>query len=368
MAAATRPGPAEARVPCPLCGGLIHPIAGRCKHCKGDLREYRSTRPAAGATLPALSQPSSASHGTAHGTAHGSSAGSSTGSLNGHVNGTGHGTGHINGHGPATNGYQPQPPQQSRAQAAAALSLPVIPRLGPGAGPIEAVQILPPRPTGPHAAPAPRAAWPSWPVIVIILAVIAIVAAVVLMLFPPGGAAAQDEGTNHSLQPAPDRMNTDPAPATPRQPPSAAPDPWSRGGSGSAPTKPPSAQATPDDPDIDDPDVDDALASRDPFSRRGGGAGGLGLGGGLASPRVGMLYSIIKHACTRLSSCGATTPQTKMLCDVYTRVPAVTPSCSAATRCLRSIDDLSCDALGTDASALWQLKDKLDDCSDAMSC
>ena len=56
MAAAKAPGPADARIPCPLCGGLIHPIAGRCKHCKGDISTTRSSRPAATA-LPAL-QPS----------------------------------------------------------------------------------------------------------------------------------------------------------------------------------------------------------------------------------------------------------------------------------------------------------------------
>jgi hypothetical protein len=357
MAAATRPGPADARVPCPLCGGLIHPIAGRCKHCKGDLREYRSTRPAAGATLPALNLPSPATNGT--------------GANHGHAGPAGALNGHGNGHGAATNGYhapraQQQQQQQSLAEAfAAAAPIPLPARPGPA----EAVPILPPRPTGNYAAPAPRASWKSWPVIVIILAVIAIVAAVVLMLFPPGGSAAKDEGTNHSLQPAPDRMDTNPAPATPRQPPSTDPDPWSRGGGGgTAPTKPPSAQAAPDDPDIDDPDVDDALTSRDPFSRRGGGAGGIGGLGGFASPRAGMLYSIIKHACTRLASCNVTSPQTRALCDVYARVPATTPSCAAATRCLRSIDDLSCDALGNDASALWQLKDKLDECADAMSC
>ncbi|HEY1553535.1 MAG TPA: hypothetical protein VGF94_01815 [Kofleriaceae bacterium] len=36
------PRTADARVPCPLCGGLIHPIAGRCKHCKQDLTELRA--------------------------------------------------------------------------------------------------------------------------------------------------------------------------------------------------------------------------------------------------------------------------------------------------------------------------------------
>jgi len=28
-------------VPCPACGGPIHPIAGRCKHCKADLVAHR---------------------------------------------------------------------------------------------------------------------------------------------------------------------------------------------------------------------------------------------------------------------------------------------------------------------------------------
>src|SRR5438045_2510286 len=60
MAAAARPGPPDprdardGRVPCPLCGGLIHPIAGKCKHCKADLTAYRSAPPAASAPLPAL--------------------------------------------------------------------------------------------------------------------------------------------------------------------------------------------------------------------------------------------------------------------------------------------------------------------------
>lgn len=49
-----QPGVAEARVPCPLCGGLIHPVAGRCKHCKQDLAATRAGRPAAAVPLPAL--------------------------------------------------------------------------------------------------------------------------------------------------------------------------------------------------------------------------------------------------------------------------------------------------------------------------
>jgi len=44
----------DGRVPCPLCGGLIHPVAGRCKHCKEDLSQFRAGRPQAAAVLPAL--------------------------------------------------------------------------------------------------------------------------------------------------------------------------------------------------------------------------------------------------------------------------------------------------------------------------
>jgi peptidyl-prolyl cis-trans isomerase A (cyclophilin A) len=46
--------PPDARISCPLCGGAVHPIAGRCKHCKGDLAALRTGRPTAVATLPSL--------------------------------------------------------------------------------------------------------------------------------------------------------------------------------------------------------------------------------------------------------------------------------------------------------------------------
>jgi len=54
MAEVRIPRTADARVPCPLCGGLVHPIAGRCKHCKQDLAELRAARREPAARLPAL--------------------------------------------------------------------------------------------------------------------------------------------------------------------------------------------------------------------------------------------------------------------------------------------------------------------------
>src|SRR5688572_9858616 len=167
MAAAARPNPADARVPCPLCGGLIHPIAGRCKHCKGDLSAMRSTRPAAAATLPSLHAngnvqvvtPVAAPSPYANGHANGHAA-------NGHASGGVASNGHIKGH------YHPPVP------------IGVPPPAMPDPNAMQ--PILPPRPTGrmPTATAASASWWKSWPLIVIVLAGLAIVAAVVLMVLP----------------------------------------------------------------------------------------------------------------------------------------------------------------------------------------
>lgn len=45
MAAVRPPHASEGRVPCPACGGLIHPVAGRCKHCKQDVAALRAGAP-----------------------------------------------------------------------------------------------------------------------------------------------------------------------------------------------------------------------------------------------------------------------------------------------------------------------------------
>lgn len=44
----------EARIPCPVCRGPIHPVAGRCKHCKADFGALRTGKPQAPSALPAL--------------------------------------------------------------------------------------------------------------------------------------------------------------------------------------------------------------------------------------------------------------------------------------------------------------------------
>src|SRR5512138_1192485 len=72
----------DARIPCPLCGGLIHPIAGKCKHCKQDLAPTRLARPSAPSALPSIvatNVPAALGNGHSNGHSHGH--------LNGHANG-----------------------------------------------------------------------------------------------------------------------------------------------------------------------------------------------------------------------------------------------------------------------------------------
>lgn len=164
MAAAARPpGIGDARVPCPLCGGLIHPVAGRCKHCKEDLSTLRQGRPQAAAALPAL-----------------------------------------NGHAVAPSIVAP-------------VATPVaIATAREGSQPI-----LPQRTTGSHvAAQKPSGGLlRSWPMIVIGVAVLAIITAVVIMVLPQDNARSKRIGKPPS--PAPERMDSSPVP-----PKSSQLDPW----------------------------------------------------------------------------------------------------------------------------------------------
>lgn len=115
-------------MPCPLCGGLIHPVAGRCKHCKQDLAATRAGRPAAAAPLPALQQ----------------------------------------------------------AAAPVAVVVPVTPVTDAPSQPI-----LPPRPTGRSVAAQPQPRGSRWPIYVIAVAMIAIAGAVVIMVWPQHGSSTE---------------------------------------------------------------------------------------------------------------------------------------------------------------------------------
>lgn len=328
MAVAARPGPSDARVPCPLCGGLIHPIAGKCKHCKADLTSYHAARPAANTPLPALFQAAS---------------------------------GHTP---PAVLAGAP-----GHADAAAAVPVPVAAGV---AARYEASQpVLPPRPPTRSFPSAPQpSGWRSWPVVVIAIAMVAIVVAVVLMVWPAG---RRDVGSKRTLSPppAPERMQTEPeintpAPpaAKPRVPPAS--DPWSQ-----APQRAPDvgAQADPNDPDDSDVDLD----AHDPFSaphpspalpghRRPSGALGMG-GSGLG------WFAMAQHFCRKMIQCGADNPVTRSMCDQLAhRPPVQAGNCPTAKACLDHIDTMSCQLQGDDLSQLTQLLVQFSDCAEAARC
>jgi hypothetical protein len=192
---------------------LIHPIAGRCKHCKGDVSTTRSSKPAPVA-LPAL-------------------------------------------HGGPTNGHAIKPPHPANAH----MPVPLAVRTE------EAPQgILPPRPTGRMQATGTtsQASWKSWPVIVIAIAVLAIIAAVILMVWPQNDSTKADTKTL-APPPAPERMDTNSGPQ-------GSVDPWKNTPAQPDPPAPPAQPSAPSvDPDDPAPNLADPL--RDPNDMLGSNQG-----------------------------------------------------------------------------------------------
>jgi hypothetical protein len=179
---------AEPRTGCPVCGQPIHPIAGKCKHCKSDLVKLRRQHHAQHQQqLQQVAAPSPL----------------------------------------------PWPPQ---ARAAAPR---VVPSPAPG------LQVAPPAVPAPVALPAfaadePAIAAPSrwskiWPIAVAVIAAIAIVVCVVLLVSGGKSAAAGHDGEKIPPPPAADHMNTDPLSQA---------DPWG----GAPPPGAPSAGAAPAPP------------------------------------------------------------------------------------------------------------------------
>lgn len=322
MAVAARPGPSDARVPCPLCGGLIHPIAGKCKHCKAELTTFHAARPAANTPLPAL-RPGAAESSQASGDA--------------------------NGHARAAHAAVPA------VVAAYDASQPV----------------LPPRPTGRGHAPEPRASsWRSWPVLVIILATVAIVVAVVLMVWP----SRHDGDGKRTLapMPAPDRMQTEPdVKQTPQANPQILPpakadptdDPWTDRPDPPAPD--PSAGA------IDRPDDDDVAGLLDdPFGSPHSSAISPGRRRLRTNHHDMMVLAMAEHMCRKMVQCGVDDPLVKATCDSFARQPPAPPlRCAAAMRCLRRIDTLSCGSPSGDSFLQPQaLMAQFQDCAEAVRC
>jgi hypothetical protein len=304
-AAAGRDAAGEVRVPCPQCGGLVHPVAGRCKHCKADLAATR-VRGTAPTALPSLGGPSSPA-GAPQGAraAYARAADPAPTSLE-------HDT-DVNG---------------------------VIPRTPPNAA------VLPP---APRTHRVDRGWAQQWPIVVIALAVIAIIAAIAIMLWPAGSPEATTAPRGGAAPPAPDRMDTNPqpsAPTTPAPSPGLTPpadDPWS-GPGGAAPRPDPApggGQIAPADPDLSP----------------------LALAGG------GFAAAAVSRLCTRLTSCQQLDASVCALFDAGAAAAgAPPPSCPAAAQCLDAIDHLDCNPRQLDTGAMISLFLGLKSCADALRC
>ncbi|HEX3475820.1 MAG TPA: hypothetical protein VHT91_12390 [Kofleriaceae bacterium] len=254
--------------------------------------------------------------------------------------------------------------------------------------PPTAQAVRPPRPgRAPTGQPA-GSAWRSWPVVVIVVAMMAIVAAVVLMVWP----VTRGDTGKRTLPPppAPERMDTQTPPITPKIDPHPAPgrvpaDP-SGGPHASAPRAPAipdpfgaphaSAQAGPDSPD--DPSPADPVASDDDpagddlFSPRYAAPGSPARGRPSARTNPGGMLQITMAArlCRKLVRCGTTDSAMKDMCDQIAGmgVPADPPaSCPAAERCLRRIDAMGCSSQ-PDALHIGLLMMQFSDCVAAMRC
>jgi hypothetical protein len=193
----------------------------------------------------------------------------------------------------------------------------------------------------------------------------AIVAAVVLMVWPTG----RGESGKHTLQPppAPERMDTQTPPVTPKI---HAPAPGSSGGPhASAPAAPapdPLDASPPDQVADDDPAANDLAASPAP------GPAPLRRGHrGLSLNASGMLQiTMAARLCRKLVRCGSTDESMKQMCEQIASmgISADPPAgCPAAERCLRSIDAMGC-ALQPDVLQVGTLMRQFSDCVNAMRC
>ncbi|MFT3692261.1 MAG: hypothetical protein QM831_03915 [Kofleriaceae bacterium] len=285
----------DGRIPCPSCGGLVHPVAGKCKHCKEDLAAKRTGRAQAAAALPPL-------------------------------NGVGGGTMPM----PMVGGM----PQSLHTIAPNPIAVPPQGRAEQAYQAQSGYSVLPPRQTG-RSMPAQssHSSWRSWPMLVIVLASIAIVVAVYMMVTPDH----PDQGKHVVTPPAPEKMETDPLP-----PPGAGnsngADPWG-GHSQADPPKAPSQPITPrDTPDTvpNTPPPRNQAQPDDPF-------GGMGGFGGITQGTGDVMMAAMSHACKRLKSCPNADDTMTDVCEAVAMFPQnPPPNCDAAKKCFDAIDKMDC--------------------------
>jgi len=314
---AVRPGtsPADPRVACPVCGGLIHPIAGRCKHCKSDLSALRTNVQSGPVALAPLGAAAAAPFAVPPSGPH-----AALPAYNGYAGYNG-----SNGHG---NGHAGLPPL---GQGAAAM-------------PMAATVVAP------GGVVRPASAWSRrWPIVVVILAAVAIVVSIVLLLKDDDPKSSK---VHHGIQPSMDNtMNTNPM--IPSDP-----DPW-----GQPPSLAPQAPPPPDPGGITG-------------GITGGGSSTNPIG---APPRERFMKAMYTTMCERMRSCGAPSGAAAMdafcsdsfmdtLDSLSANIDSMCPNYNAAkaSACLTKLASFPCVGSGStwDTSQMYGLISGFSECTE----
>lgn len=201
----------DPRTACPACGGPVHPIAGRCKHCKADLTRLRAGQ--APIAAPAAARPALVALGGGNG------------SGNGHTAAA-----------PAPAGAWPTPLGTSPLSTATASAATHTP-----------------------GDDTPSAWSTRWPLLVAGLAIVAIIASVAMLLFGGNDDEKKESKARRFNGPAPELMPTDPGahqvapnggsidPNDPSLPRPTIPDPAPAPAPSPAPSPPPPSAHAPRD-------------------------------------------------------------------------------------------------------------------------
>lgn len=288
---------------CPACGGAIHPIAGRCKHCKADLVTARGGATAAMGSVIQL------------------------GALTATPSG-------------------PAPGLPSGPSAAAGPGLPAI---ATAAAPPVIVTAAP-------SARRPSSTWRRrWPLLVAAIAGVAILASLAILLF------SGDEKKAHrrrALGPAPERMQTDQLPTDPWHGSGAPPNPDQLQPVPGTPPPDiaPGGTADPDVPQLTPPPVA-------PPPTTGGSAGAIGTVDEFVSEAVDAACRRLA-TCWGGPSAAATCEEIKQLTSQGLAASAGCPQfdSAAAGQCVRQLGLIPCPDEGVPLPELLGMVAGLDAC------
>jgi hypothetical protein len=332
MAMATRSSranPSDARIPCPVCGQQIHPVAGRCKHCKTDLVKLREQQGLRAPKVDLAAVGSSPVAAPAPAFAPGI-----TRSPDGSRNSPAAPSNGANGHAPVPETFAPPPDI---------------------APPPAFIASYPDAPT--HVSPV-RA--PRWPLVVVLLAGIAIIVCAYILLFAGDDAKPAEAKKSSGMMPAPDRMETMPAPPPVQIPDTA--DPWTQPPPSAPPGPPPAAPL----PDLNDPFGTPPPNPNPPPA-------------GTAPAADEFMAGVFDTMCQKAAQCGL--PQAGVdacnllsgsgIADEYrqqVRAGQCTYDEAKAARCLDGIRTVQCNGSGMDLDAALQTFLGISDCTSALVC